>query len=168
MQPGSQWRKQYRARPLSGSYSQRNVIIGTVLWFLGRLHLTRPAIFGVGACSEWKNFSLGVICWKHLQTSVLLCRCLSYWTTVRTNNRLTKKFKKKTWGRGAWVAQLVKRPSLAQVMISRFVGLNPSSGSVLTAQSLEPALDLWLSLFLSLSLCPSLAHTVSLSQKKLT
>ena len=38
--------------------------------------------------------------------------------------------------KGAWVAQLVKRLSSAQVMISRFVGLSPVSGSVLTAQSL--------------------------------
>ena len=42
---------------------------------------------------------------------------------------------------GAWVAQLVKRPPLAQVMISRFVSSSPVSGSVLTAQSLELASD---------------------------
>ena len=53
--------------------------------------------------------------------------------------------------RGAWVAQLVKRPALAQVMISRFVGSSPVWGSVLTAQSLEPASD---SVSLSLSLSP--------------
>ena len=39
------------------------------------------------------------------------------------------------------MAQLVERPTSAQVMISQFVGLSPASGSVLTAQSLEPALD---------------------------
>ena len=39
------------------------------------------------------------------------------------------------------MAQSVKRPTLAQLMISRFVSLSPSSGSVLTAQSLEPASD---------------------------
>ena len=44
------------------------------------------------------------------------------------------------WGR-PWVAQLVQRPALAQVTISQFVGSSPSSGSVLTAQSLEPASD---------------------------
>ena len=38
------------------------------------------------------------------------------------------------------MAQSVKRPTLAQVMISQFVGSSPASGSVLTAQSLEPAL----------------------------
>ena len=39
------------------------------------------------------------------------------------------------------MAQSVERPTLAQVMISQFVGLSPASGSVLTAQGLEPALD---------------------------
>ena len=42
---------------------------------------------------------------------------------------------------GAWVAQSVKRLILAQVMMSRFVGSSPMSGSVLTAQSLEPDSD---------------------------
>ena len=45
------------------------------------------------------------------------------------------------WRRGAWVAQWVERPTSAQVTISRSVSLNPASGSVLTAQSLAPALD---------------------------
>ena len=43
--------------------------------------------------------------------------------------------------RGAWVAQSVKRPTSAQVMISRSVSSSPASGSVLTAQSLEPVSD---------------------------
>ena len=43
--------------------------------------------------------------------------------------------------RGAWVAQSVKRPTSAQVMISRSVGSSPASGSVRTAQSLEPVSD---------------------------
>ena len=42
---------------------------------------------------------------------------------------------------GAWVAHSVKRQTLAQVMISRSVGSSPASGSVLTAQSLEPVSD---------------------------
>ena len=41
--------------------------------------------------------------------------------------------------RDAWMAQLVKRLTSAQDMISWFVGLSPVLGSVLTAQSLEPA-----------------------------
>ena len=54
--------------------------------------------------------------------------------------------------RGTWVAQSVKPPTWAQVTISRFVSSSPTSGSVLTAQSLEPASDSG-----SPSLCPSLA-----------
>ena len=47
--------------------------------------------------------------------------------------------KMQSWG--AWVAQLVKRPTSAQVMILRSVSSSPTSGSVLTAQSLEPVSD---------------------------
>ena len=63
------------------------------------------------------------------------------------------------------MAQSVKRPTSAQVMISWFMSSSPMSGSVLTAQSLEPASDLCI----PLSLCPSPAHTLSLplSQKKI-
>ena len=50
--------------------------------------------------------------------------------------------------RGAWVAQSVERPTLAQVMISQFMGSSPALGSVRTARCLEPALD---------SLSPSLS-----------
>ena len=42
---------------------------------------------------------------------------------------------------GAWVAQSIKCPTSAQVMISQFVSSSPAPGSVLTAQSLEPASD---------------------------
>ena len=42
---------------------------------------------------------------------------------------------------GAWVAQSVEQLTSAQIMISRFVSSSPASGSVLTAQSLEPASD---------------------------
>ena len=61
------------------------------------------------------------------------------------------------WG-GAWVAQLVEYPTLAQVMISRLVGSSPSLGSVLTAGSLEPASDSG-----APSLCPSPTRVRSLS-----
>ena len=43
--------------------------------------------------------------------------------------------------RSTWVAQSVERPTSAQVMVSQFVSLSPVSGSVLTAQSPEPASD---------------------------
>ena len=61
---------------------------------------------------------------------------------------------------GAWVAQSVKRPTSAQVLISQVVNSSPTSGSVLTARSLEPASD-----SVSPSLCPSPARTLSLSLK---
>ena len=60
----------------------------------------------------------------------------------------------------AWVAQLVKYWTSVQDMISRFVGLSPSSGSVLTAQCPEPASD-----SVSPSLCPSLTPTLSFCLK---
>ena len=43
--------------------------------------------------------------------------------------------------RGTWVAQSVKHPTSAQVVISWFMGPSPVSGSVLTDWSLEPASD---------------------------
>ena len=55
------------------------------------------------------------------------------------------------------MAQLVKRPTWAQVIISQFVGPGPTSDSGLTAQRLELALD---------SECLSLpVRTLSLSLK---
>ena len=64
----------------------------------------------------------------------------------------------KSWG--TWVAQLVKRPTSAQVMISWFVSSSPVSDSVLTAQSLEPASD---SVSTSLSAPSSFVRSLSLS-----
>ena len=60
--------------------------------------------------------------------------------------------------RGTWVAQSVKRLISAQVMISWLVSSSPTSGSVLTAQILEPVSD-----SVSPSLCPSPAPALSLS-----
>ena len=62
--------------------------------------------------------------------------------------------------RGTWVAQLVKRPTSAQVMISQFVSSGPTSGSVLSSQSLEPASD---SVSPHLSVPPMLMLCLSLS-----
>ena len=60
--------------------------------------------------------------------------------------------------RGAWVARSVKRPTSVQVMISWFVSSSPASGSVLTAQSLEPVSD-----SVSPSLSPTLPRSCSVS-----
>ena len=69
---------------------------------------------------------------------------------------------------GAWVAQSVERPTSAQVMISWLMGSSPVLGSVLIAQSLEPASD-YLSPSLSapplLMLCCALSLSLTLSQK---
>ena len=62
----------------------------------------------------------------------------------------------------AWVAQSVEHPTSAQVMISQFVSLSPALGSVLTAQSLEPASD---SVSPSLSAPPLLMLCLSLCLK---
>ena len=43
--------------------------------------------------------------------------------------------------RGTWVAQSVKQPTSAQIMISLSMSSSPVSGSVLTAQSLDPVSD---------------------------
>ena len=60
------------------------------------------------------------------------------------------------------MAQWVKSPTLAQVMISQLVDLSPVQGCVLTAQSLEPALD---SVSPSLPTPPPLVLSLSLSLK---
>ena len=64
--------------------------------------------------------------------------------------------------RGAWVAESVKPPTSAQVMTSRSVSSSPASGSMLTAQSLEPVSD---SVSPSLSATPPFMLCLSLSQK---
>ena len=63
--------------------------------------------------------------------------------------------------RGTWVAQLVEGLTLVQVMISQFVSSSPTLGSVLTAQSLKPALD-----SVSPSLCPLPTHALSKMDKR--
>ena len=65
---------------------------------------------------------------------------------------------------GTWVAQSVKHPTSAQVMILRFVSSSPASGSVLTARRLEPASD---SVSPSLSLSLPLPHSCSVSLSKI-
>ena len=59
------------------------------------------------------------------------------------------------------MAQSVKHLTLAQFMISLFVSLSPKTGSVLTAQSLEQALDP-VSPFLS-ALSPACVRALALS-----
>ena len=52
------------------------------------------------------------------------------------------------------MAQSLKHPALAQVMVSQLTGSSPTSGSGLMAQSLEPASD---------SVSPSLSASLPLA-----
>ena len=70
--------------------------------------------------------------------------------------------------RGAWLAQSVKHPTSTQVTISWFMSLSPALGSVLIAQSLEPASDsVSPSLPLSHSYCFSVCLALFLKRKKI-
>ena len=62
------------------------------------------------------------------------------------------------------MVQLVKCPTLAQVVILQSVSSSCASGSVLTAQSLEPALDSVIPSFSVPSLL-MLCHSLSLKNK---
>ena len=87
---------------------------------------------------------------------MLSCFVLSTHTRQRT---LDVSFKTCVlWG--TWVAQLVKRLTAAQVMISWFMSSSPALGSVVRAWSLEAASD-----SVSLALHPSPTHALSVSQK---
>ena len=87
---------------------------------------------------EFNHLDQVVICLKseilYHMSCLLQCHYRA-WRWVDDNVLKTKT----CWG--AWVAQLVKRPTSAQVMMSRSVSLSPASGYVLTAQSLEPVSD---------------------------
>ena len=80
-------------------------------------------------------------------------------TTIPEWNKVSKLL----YYKGTWVAQSVKLPTSAQVMILWLMSSSPTSGSVLTAWSLEPALD---SVSPSLSAPPPLALSFSLPKEK--
>ena len=80
--------------------------------------------------------------------------------TNKQKNWVITEFKQRKF-RGCLGGSVGKRPTSAQVMISHSMSLSPTSGFVLTAQSLETALD---SVFSSLS--ASLPPSFSLSKIK--
>ena len=90
-----------------------------------------------GAC-----FGSSVLLFFSLSSSLLLCS----WSLSQ-----------KGINRGTCVAQPVKLPTLAQVMVSRFMSSSPASGSALTALSASPLLTLCL----FLSAPPLLALSLS-------
>ena len=97
--------------------------------------------------------------WSLETASDSVCLSLSAPPLLMLGLSLSKININKKWG--TWVAQLVKCPASAQVMISQSVSLSPMSGSVLTVQSLEPASD---SVFPSLSVPPLLGLSLCLSK----
>ena len=101
----------------------------SLIWFIIEVDfqmINQSCIFEMNStCHSFlyvARFALLISCWR------LLCSCS--WRTSSSS-----------WGWGTWVAQLAERQTLAQVMISQFVSSSPVSGSVLTAQRLEPASD---------------------------
>ena len=84
-----------------------------------------------------------------------ICKlCRFYFPSIISTFHLKKKW-------DTWVAQSAKHTTSPQVMISRFVGLNPMSGSMWTAG----AWSLLQILCLPLSVPPPLVLSLSLSQK---
>ena len=114
---------------------------------------------------EWESAHLQVHQYVLvLYLTTILCRHLSLPNSVSTHlipvigraKPGVSAQHKTEFSRGTWVAQLAKRPTLAQVVISWSMSLSPVS----TARSLKPASD---SVFPSLSAPPPLALSLSLS-----
>ena len=96
--------------------------------------------------------------WDNLPDFIKVIKVEWYWhKEPRNKSKLTLKL---VHDRGAWVAQLVKPLTSAQVVVSQFVDSSPESGSVQTAWSLDPPLD-----SVSPSLSAPLLLTLSLSFK---
>ena len=81
-----------------------------------------------GDAQTWRERS--VFNFKHVNFEIIM----KYIHEMKIGRRIyeTRHQKKNPTGR-AWVAQSVGCPTSAQVMISQFMGLSPTSGSVLTA-----------------------------------
>ena len=132
--------------------------LSNVLWvaiFLSRLQQKERAFFSILHLSELEGSHPQM--WKgHILSGLPKMYVLLYLSVY------TSSIQKKEGKWGTWVAQLVKCPTLAQVMISWAVSSSPVSASVLTARSPEPASD---SVSPPLSTPPLLALCVSLSLK---
>ena len=106
-------------------------------------------------------------CWQVVLAKIWMLPCeLCRWPQVRKGIDTYLLTYDKVYLWGSWVAQSVKRVTLAEVMIPRFMGSRPMSGSVLTAQSLEPASNsvcVCVCVCVCLSLCLSPTYTLSLS-----
>ena len=121
-----------------------------------KLHRTTPNLVTFFLCHDF------IIVSSSLGLAFVQCHTARLWVQWNwLSNTSHISFKQNSqWG--TWVAQSVEHPTSAQVIISRSVSSSPASGSVLTAQSLEPASDSVSSLLsapppLMLCLCPSLS-----------
>ena len=104
-----------------------------------------------------------ILSFKTIWQNLWVCSSDSCGFNLNFSGLLMKQhLKKKFWG--CLVAQSVKCPTSAQVMISRFMSSSPTSGSVPTAQTLEPAS---VSVSPSLSAPPLLVLCLSLSPSKI-
>ena len=112
----------------------------------------------VGRLTNWATQApLFLSFFLNLQVN-LMC---PFWEDLLSHSILFYSFIRRYF-RGTWVAQSVKHPTSAQVMISQSMSSSPASGSVLTAQSLEPVSD-----SVSPSLWPSPVHALSLPVSKI-
>ena len=80
-------------------------------------------------------------CWRGRTKRGSLLHCWWECKLVQPLWKTVLEVSQKTKNRGAWVAQLVGRPTSARVMVSRSMGSSPTSGSVLISRSPEPASD---------------------------
>ena len=120
-------------------------------------HLRRPHLGFLTGSQSWGSRHLRAhLCWMcRIVSPACLAVEAGYWLGLSERCHYCGLGME---AEGRWVFQSVKCLTSAQVMISLSVSSSPTSGSVQTVQSLEPALDSG-----SPSLCPSLL-ACSLSQ----
>ena len=121
----------------------------TISWFMSSSPMSGSVLKAQNLDPAWDSVSPSL----SALPPFMLCLSVSL-----KNETLKKKIK----NRGACVAQSVKCWTAAQVMISWFVGSSPALGSVLAAQSLDPASD---SVSPSLSALPPFMLCLSVSLK---
>ena len=135
----------------------------------GRFIQTRPLFLPLISSDHFININPDVNMNRKNPWCFLLVRMNSVLTFHRISARNAtwnylgrKRFYKKFKNRGAWVAQFVERPTVTQVMISRFLSSGPRSHNRLCTHSTEPASDY---LPLSVPLPYQYKHTHSLKNK---
>ena len=117
------WSETSSACSPEGLEGMRMLVLMNRAWIRGMQYMdTHQTFSGIEAFSLFSAF----VYWAFL-TGPWLYASVSWNVVIKDHSR------------SAWVAQLVKCPTLAQVTISWIMSSIPTSGSALTAQSLEPA-----------------------------